>query len=128
MSVQILRKMIKDYGRNAFLYSVFVFLAGTIILNLRGEIGYGFLLFSGCLFMLSTAINSYSSNILIATQRMKEWALSDILLGVTCAGFTLLSSQMIKISISYSLNILSSAMIISSIFALAQLSKKPQNE
>jgi hypothetical protein len=128
MSVQNSSRMIKEYARNATLYVVSIFLVGTVILNLRGDIDYGWLLFSGCFFMLSTAINSYSSNILIATQRMKEWALSDILLGSTCAGFTFLSSQIFKLSISFSLNIMSSAMIISSIFVFARLKRKFQNE
>jgi len=113
ISSQGSRLMLKIYTRNAALYVSCIFILGLISLALTRDLTHWVVILSGCLFMLSSALNSYSSNILITTQRMREWALSDFYLGFACLALTLLISGVLGLSTTYCLQIMSIAMLIS---------------
>lgn len=123
ISSQGSRFMLKVYTRNSALYVSCIFILGLIGLALTGNLTHWAMILTGCIFMLSTALNSYSSNILITTQRIREWAFSDIYLGLACLALTLFINEALELSTTNCLQIMSFAMLVSYSFVAHSLKR-----
>jgi len=120
--------LINRYLCNSSAYTVFVFSLFVILFTLTQYPNEIQLLFSGCLFMLSTSLNSFSSNILIATQRLREWAYSDLYLGSLGITLTLLFTQFRSLTTPIALQIMSLALFASSFYSFQRLRNESQYE
>jgi len=120
--------LINRYFWNSSTYTVFVFSLFVISFALTRRPNNIELLFSGCLFMLSMSLNTFSSNILIATQRLREWAYSDLYLGSLCIAQTLVFTQFRALTVPSSLQVMSIAMLYSSFYSFHRIRKNSQIE